>query len=311
MDPLRDELKQGTSELARQGIYLGTSSWKYEGWCNQIYAEQRYLTRNKWSQARFERECLEEYAQVFPSVFVDAGDYKFPTAKYISGLAEQVPLGFTLSFKVIDTITLKHFPKLPRFGSFAGQENEHFLSGKMFTSSFLEPMKPHREKIGLLIFEFPQFQKRDFEHGRDFVSMLDHFLDVIPKGWDYGVELRNKTWLQPDYFNCLRAHGVAHVFNNWSRMPSVAEQLKIEDAFTAGHLGARFLLTPPLSYEDSVTKFQPYAEIREPNREAIKAGSDLIKRMLVKKRRGYIYVNNHLEGNAPRSLLSMLKGVRE
>jgi uncharacterized protein YecE (DUF72 family) len=307
---MRDELKAGTAELARQGIYLGTSSWKYEGWCGQIYGEQRYLTRKKWSQARFERDCLEEYAEVFPSVCIDAGYYKFPTAQYIADLAAQVPAGFTFSFKVTDTITLKHFPNLPRHGSFAGQQNEHFLSAKMFANSFIEPMKPFREKIGLLIFEFSQFQKRDFDHGRDFVSMLDHFLDVVPKGWDYGVELRNKTWLQPDYFNCLRAHGVAHVFNNWSRMPSIAEQIKIEDAFTADHVGARFLLTPPFSYEDSVTKFQPYSEIREPNPEATRAGSDLIERMLKKTRRGYIYVNNRLEGNAPKTLLTMLKGVR-
>jgi hypothetical protein len=66
----------------------------------------------------------------------------------------------------------------------------------------------------------------------------------------------------------------------------------------------------PLTYEQSVTKFQPYAEIREPNPEATRAGSDLIERMLVKKRRGYIYVNNRLEGNAPKSLLTMLKGIR-
>jgi uncharacterized protein YecE (DUF72 family) len=241
MDATRDELKQGTAELARLGVYLGTSSWKYEGWFGQIYAEQRYLTRKKWSQARFERECLEEYAEVFPSVCVDAGYYKFPTAQYIADLAAQVPAGFTFSFKVTDTITLKHFPNLPRHGSFAGKDNEHFLSAKMFANSFIEPMKPFREKIGLLIFEFSQFQKRDFEHGRDFVSMLDHFLDVIPKGWDYGVELRNKGWLQPDYFNCLRAHGVAHIFNNWSRMPTIVEQIQIEDAFTADYVGARFL----------------------------------------------------------------------
>jgi hypothetical protein len=32
--------------------------------------------------------------------------------------------------------------------------------------------------------------------------------------------------------------------------------------------------------------------------------------MLMKKRRGYIYVDNRLEGNAPKSLLAMLKGLK-
>jgi hypothetical protein len=42
MDTTRDELKQETAEVARQGIYLGASSWKYEGWCGQIYTELLY-----------------------------------------------------------------------------------------------------------------------------------------------------------------------------------------------------------------------------------------------------------------------------
>jgi len=49
--------------LAGQQVLIGTSSWKYPGWCGQLYDEQRYLTRAKFSEAKFERECLTEYAQ--------------------------------------------------------------------------------------------------------------------------------------------------------------------------------------------------------------------------------------------------------
>jgi hypothetical protein len=48
----------------------------------------------------------------------------------------------------------------------------------------------------------------------------------------------------------------AHIFNNWSRMPSIADQLKPEDAFT-DHVGARFLLT----YEQSVARFPANADL--------------------------------------------------
>lgn len=310
MTEQREFLKTALAELAAKEIYIGTSSWKYEGWVGQIYDRERYLTRGKWSQAKFERECLSEYAEVFPTVCVDAGFYRFPTAAYISGLAGQVPDGFKFSFKVTDTITLKHFPNQPRHGQFAGLANEHFLSAAMFTDTFLGPMEPHRGKIGMLIFEFTQFQKRDFEHGREFVDMLDRFFAAIPKGWVYGVELRNKGWLQPDYFNCLRAHGVAHVFNNWSRMPSVAEQIKIEDAFTAGNVGARMLLTPPRTYEAAVEKFQPYREIQEINEEARGAVINVIDGCLVQTRHGWVYVNNRLEGNAPSTIEAILRGLR-
>ena len=53
------------SELARAGVRIGTSSWKYPGWCGQVYDEQRYLRREKFSVAKFERECLAEYTETF------------------------------------------------------------------------------------------------------------------------------------------------------------------------------------------------------------------------------------------------------
>lgn len=43
--------------LANEQIYIGTSSWKYEGWIGQVYSRDRYLTRGRFSRARFEAEC--------------------------------------------------------------------------------------------------------------------------------------------------------------------------------------------------------------------------------------------------------------
>src|SRR5476651_834747 len=103
--------------LAAQNVFVGTSSWKYPGWCGQIYDEQRYLTRNKFSEAKFERECLIEYAQTFSSVCVDAGYYKFPSEKWIEGLCAQVKPSFRFSFKVTDEITIKNFPNHARHGA--------------------------------------------------------------------------------------------------------------------------------------------------------------------------------------------------
>ena len=36
--------------LAEQGVYFGTSSWKYDGWLGSIYSPERYHTRGKFSQ---------------------------------------------------------------------------------------------------------------------------------------------------------------------------------------------------------------------------------------------------------------------
>jgi hypothetical protein len=81
---LSPRFKSTLDELARGEIFIGTSSWKYPGWCGQLYDEQRYLTRNKFSETKFERECLMEYAQTVSTVCVDAtpsGAMKSDSAK--------------------------------------------------------------------------------------------------------------------------------------------------------------------------------------------------------------------------------------
>jgi uncharacterized protein YecE (DUF72 family) len=293
--------------LAEQQVFIGTSSWKYPGWCGQLYDEQRYLTRNKFSGAKFERECLSEYAQMFPSVCVDAGYYKFPTEQWIEGLCDQVGAGFQFSFKVTDTITIKNFPNHARHGMLAGKANEHFLDAGLFRSAFLLPCEPFHDHIGALIFEFSQFHQRDFEHGRDFVAALDAFLDELPSGWQYGVEIRNRNFLQPEYFDVLHRHGVAHVFNSWTRMPPVIEQLGLSDSVTTDFVVARFLLTPGRTYEQAVKEFEPYKDTQALDPVAREAGRAIIGKAKGNKRPSFIYINNRLEGNALKTIEAMLE----
>ena len=238
---------------------------------------------------------------------VDAGYYKFPTEKWIEGLCDQVKPGFRFSFKVTDEITIKNFPNHARHGARAGKPNEHFLNAGLFRSSFLHASEPFRDHIGALIFEFSQFHQRDFEQRRDFVAALDAFLDELPSGWQYAMEIRNKTFLQPEYFEVLRRHGVAHVFNSWTRMPPVIEQLALPGSVTTDFLVARFLLTPGRTYEQAVSSFQPYKDTQAVDPVAREAGKAIIGKVKGNKRPSFIYVNNRLEGNALKTIEAMLK----
>ena len=96
----RHQLKKTAARLAAKGVYVGTSSWKYEGWFDQLYTPARYEYRGKVAKTRFERECLAEYAEEFKTVSVDAAYYTFPSRKYLNGLANQVPDDFRFGFKV-------------------------------------------------------------------------------------------------------------------------------------------------------------------------------------------------------------------
>ena len=89
----RDELKDAVAALAREQIFIGTSSWKYEGWLGMLYTPERYLTRGKISRAKFKETCLAEYAEVFKSVCLDGGFYQFPTAKMLDGIFARFCIG--------------------------------------------------------------------------------------------------------------------------------------------------------------------------------------------------------------------------
>ncbi|MEI6397113.1 MAG: DUF72 domain-containing protein, partial [Candidatus Taylorbacteria bacterium] len=61
----RDQVADKLKELAVRNIYIGTSSWKYEGWLGLLYTPERYSYRGKVAKSRFEAGCLEEYTEVF------------------------------------------------------------------------------------------------------------------------------------------------------------------------------------------------------------------------------------------------------
>jgi len=316
-DPMafeRENLKAMLAQLAARGVWIGTSSWKYPGWRGMLYDEQRYMYRGKVAETRFEKNCLSEYAEVFKSVCVDAGYYRFPDLRYIEGLVSQVPPDFQFTFKVTDEITVKRFSNLPRFGARAGQPNANFLNGDLFAAAFASPFEAVRQNVGMFIFEFSRFYPVDYASGRDFLADLDRFLAAVPKNWKYGVEIRNRNFLKPEYFAVLARHGVSHIYNSWADMPAVNEQLEIPDSLTTPEFaGARLLLKPGRKYQEAVDLFSPYGEIKDPYPEARAAAAELIKRALVKQaiRKLFLYVNNRLEGNALLTIMAVLEGLGE
>ena len=144
----REQLAAKLAGLAARGVYFGTSSWKYPGWFGTVYERDRYVWRGRFSKARFERDCLAEFAETFPAVSVDASYYQFFEKPTLENLAAQVPEHFRFGFKVCGDITLKQFPRLPRFGKRAGAVNPHFLDADMFERAILEPYKSIRGKVG-------------------------------------------------------------------------------------------------------------------------------------------------------------------
>ena len=122
----REALAQKLRGLATENVFIGTSSWKYEGWCGQIYTHERYRTRGRFSQKKFEGECLREYADTFPVVCGDFTFYQFPSPEYWKRLFDLAGARLRFAFKVPEDITVKEFPTHPRYGERGGIINPLF-----------------------------------------------------------------------------------------------------------------------------------------------------------------------------------------
>ncbi len=302
----RERLRRKLAGLAGQNIFIGTSSWKYEGWIGQIYSRDRYLARGRFSERRFQAECLREYAATFPIVCGDFSFYQFPAESYWQRLFGSAPPTLKYAFKVPEEVTVKLFPTHPRYGTRAGERNASFLDALLLRNAFLDLLQPYRERIAVLIFEFGAFPKQSYQRTADFLEELDPFLGALPGEFRYAVEVRNQEFLGPTYFACLRRHDVAHVFNAWTRMPELSEQMQMPDVYTADFTVARALLRRGRPYADAVAGFSPYREIRDPNPEARQALRALISRARERHEPSYIFVNNRLEGNAPQTIEGIL-----
>ncbi|HUP02954.1 MAG TPA: DUF72 domain-containing protein [Bryobacteraceae bacterium] len=296
-------------ELASRGIFIGGSSWKYEGWLGQIYSRERYLARGRFSQTAFQAECLREYAETFPTVCGDFAFYQFPSDDFWRKLFARVPSGFHFAFKAPEEITCRVFPTHPRYGPRGGMKNEMFLNQRAISELFLRPLMAYREKAALVIFEFGSMRMGGSAESTraEFVERLDPFLASLPPEFRYGVEVRNPEFLAPDYFECLRTHNTAHVYNAWSRMPELRHQLAMPASATADFLVCRGLLRRGRVYEEAVKAFSPYTELKDINQEARDSMRILIGRAKEDKRMLFLFVNNRLEGNAPLTILSLVE----
>ena len=61
----RERVKVHAADLAAKGVFIGTSSWKYDGWFGQLYTPARYEYRGKVAKTRFERDRMTESRRSF------------------------------------------------------------------------------------------------------------------------------------------------------------------------------------------------------------------------------------------------------
>ena len=302
----RERIAAKLRELAAQDIYIGGSSWKYEGWLGQIYTYDRYLSRGRFSKKKFEQECLAEYAETFPIVCGDFAFYQFPTEEFWRKLFGGAPPPLKFGFKVPEEITVRRFPNHPRYGDKAGLDNPDLPQQRTVRGELPAPPRAvPRPGRGAHLRIRPAFagglsRAADvLRRSRGVSRAAAARLSLLGRGPQPGVPaarvLRDAARL-----------GVAHVFNGWTRMPPIPAQIAIPEAFTAPFVVARALLRTGRPYERAVEAFSPYTKVQDENPETRTALRDLIERVKQRKIPAYLFVNNRLEGNAPMTIQAVV-----
>lgn len=275
-------------------IRFGTSTWTYPGWKELVY-------RRDYPAAGSAAEMLAEYARhpLFRTVGIDSFFYRPPSPKTLDEYSAALPSDFQCVSKVWNRITACTFSS-PRHVVHAGERNPDWLNAGLFTTKVLDPMRAHFSKhLGPLVFEFQAIGQREDCSRDQFIEAIDKFLATLPRDASYAIEVRNPEFLTPAYFAVLRDHGAAHVFNSWTRMPPISEQLLLHESITADFVVARALLHPGRTYAKAVEAFAPYDRIREEN-PALRHDLVALARTAINLRiPAYVIVNNRAEGCAP------------
>lgn len=279
--------------LGAQGIYLGTSSWKYRAWEGLIY-------RGGYeSEAQFQRHSLREYTSYFPCVGVDFTYYAWPVAEMMAYLVESTPDNFRLCPKVTKRITMAQFPDLPAYGKWAGKRNPEYLDAGLFREKFLAPLSRLAGRLGVVLFEFSGPDASDLPRLRDFFS-------AVPRDFPYAVEVRNPDLVTPEFYSLVRELGLSPAFSSWTRMPPVEQQWAAylaaggaEDKTPLVGLG---LLRPGRTYEEAVRLFQPYVATKDIYPEGRAALAAIANFAMNQYRKTFILASNRWEGSAPHSV---------
>jgi uncharacterized protein YecE (DUF72 family) len=281
-------------------VRFGTSTWNYPGWRGLVYHED-------YGPKGAAAKMLREYAAfpLFGTVGVDSSHYGPPTEAVLRSYAEHLPPGFPTLSKVWSQVTAHTFTKA-QDPDRAGKVNPDFLNPDLFIEEIYEPYQRHfSANTGPFLFEFQTIAKSSGLGSQRFADRLDEFFSALPREGQYAVEIRNEDFLTPMYFAVLREHGVAHVFNSWTRMPPIGHQLDLPGSISASFIVARALLRPGRTYDEAVDAFAPYDRIREPNPKLRRDLVRLVQAAVNTRIPAYLLVNNRTEGSAPLTIAAI------
>ena len=278
-------------------VHLGTSSWSFPGWRGAVY-------RDTCTETGLARDGLTAYARhpLFRSVGVDKTYYRPAPREEFARLAGQVPAGFRS--------LVKAWRALVEPEPFGGGSSAAFLNAAIARREFVEPaFGGLGEKCGPLLFQFPPMRLADARAAREFLAALQNFLQALPRGPLYAVEVRNHSLVGPELGELLAETGVAPCLTVHPTMPDVETQSRELALDPTRPLVMRWMLRGNHRYEEAKDLYAPFDRIVEPDDASRDTLARLARAAVTAGLGAWVIVNNKAEGSSPRSVERLARAI--
>jgi uncharacterized protein YecE (DUF72 family) len=232
-------------------IYVGTSGWQYYHWRGVFYPESLNS-----------KDFFKYYINYFITTEINATFYRDVREKTFENWYKIAPEGFKFSVKLNRTIT--HF--------------KHLKVDSTTIKKFLDKISLLKEKLGIILIQLPPGLKYE-------PIIISEFLNSLDKNYRYAMEIRNKSFINDNFFEILSRYNIAFCIAH------SAERYPYYEIITANFIYLRLH-----GYKKLYSGKYP--------KEVLKSYAEKIKQW---RRETYIYFDNDFEGNAVVNALELKK----
>lgn len=303
--PLPAELDEEVAALGRAlppRLHLGTSSWSFPGWAGIVY-------RDALPEPLLSREGLRAYSAhpVLNCVGIDRTFYAPVSATEFARYAAQVPDTFRFVVKAPALVTDAF---IRGEGGKPAGESPRFLDAAFAAAHFVAPcVEGLGPKAGALVFQFSPLGRSIVRDPARFAARLHRFLDALPPGPLYAVELRDAGLLGAPLAAALGATRARYCFGVHSRMPDIGAQASALAGLTPGPLVARWNLHAGYAYGAAKAHYAPFDRLVDEDPATRGALAERCLATLSAGHPAFVIANNKAEGSAPLSLIELARAV--
>ena len=273
-------------------LRIGTCSWKFPSWDGLVYSAPKGIN------------YLAEYARQYDTVEIDQwfwslfgeDNVKLPRPSVVEEYRASVSDDFRFTVKVPNSVTLTHFYKKKKSDPL--MPNPYFLSAPL-VEDFLALLAPLHELLGPLMFQFEYLNRQKMGSQERFLDLLGAFVQELPAGHQYGVEIRNGNYLNDAYFEFLSRNRLVPVLLQGYWMTPISEVYgKWGHLIREQPVVVVRLHGPDRKAIEEKTGKQ-WNRLADPRDEELAVIMDVIGDLLERGIDVTINVNNHYEGSAP------------